>query len=189
MKDNFCKIFRDNIKRDGAENLLKWLEKSDFFTAPASTRFHGTHEGGLVEHSINVYERLKHQLEHSMLNGKYSDETIAIVGLLHDICKVNFYKKDLRNVKVDGVWIQKEIWTIDEKVPIGHSEKSIILIQKFMDLTMDEIYAIRAHMGSWDDSAHGKGNIIGGCFEKCPLAVYTHIADTEATYILEEREK
>lgn len=132
-KAQFLEIFNTHITRDGKDDLLDWLNHSDFFTAPASTRFHGNHEGGLLEHSIN-------------------NETIAIVALLHDVCKVNYYKKGTRNVKENGVWVQKEVYEVDEKFPCGHGEKSVIILQNFIHLDSEEIFAIRAHMGGFDTS-------------------------------------
>ena len=101
-KAQFLEIFNTHITRDGKDDLLDWLNHSDFFTAPASTRFHGNHEGGLLEHSINVYNSLVSLLENTGLKENYSNETIAIVALLHDVCKVNYYKKGTRNVKENG---------------------------------------------------------------------------------------
>lgn len=187
-KERFIQIYNDKVKRDGADDLLVWLLSSDFFEAPASTKYHGSHEGGLLEHSLNVYDCIKQLIELRGLTDKYSDETVAIVSLLHDICKVNFYKKDVRNVKEDGRWVAKEIYTIDEKFPCGHSEKSIILVQSCMKLTLDEIYAIRAHMGGFDTSVKGGDYFIGKIFEKCELAVLLHMADMMATYFMEKND-
>lgn len=119
-KAQFLEIFNTHITRDGKDDLLDWLNHSDFFTAPASTRFHGNHEGGLLEHSINVYNSLVSLLENTGLKENYSNETIAIVALLHDVCKVNYYKKGTRNVKENGVWVQKEVYEVDEKFPFGY---------------------------------------------------------------------
>lgn len=100
MKEEFLAIYRENVKRDGADALLKWLLESDFFEAPASTRFHGSHEGGLVMHSLNVYHSLCDLVEHAGLQDVYSAESIAISALLHDVCKVNFYKKGPETLKM-----------------------------------------------------------------------------------------
>lgn len=184
-KERFISIFKELIHRDGADNLLDWLNESDFFIAPASTRYHGSYEGGLVEHSLNVYDCLKSELESSGMSGVYDDETIAIVSLLHDICKANFYKKGTRNVKENGQWVSKEIFEIDEKFPCGHGEKSVIILQNFIHLAAEEIFAIRAHMGGWDTSVKGGDFFIGKIFEKSKLALLVHIADMKATYLLE----
>lgn len=187
-KTEFLELYHALIARDGKEDLLDWLTQSDFFTAPASTRFHGNHEGGLLEHSINVYHCLVGLLEHAGLKNQYSDETIAIVSLLHDICKVNYYKKGTRNVKENGVWVQKEVYEVDEKFPCGHGEKSVIILQNFIRLTPEEICAIRAHMGGFDTSVKGGEYFIGKIFERSKLALLTHLADMEATYLIEEKE-
>lgn len=188
LKEEFIKIFKENITREGSEDALAWLLKSDFFVAPASTRFHGSHEGGLLQHSLNVYAKLKELIVQTGVEGEYSDESIALVSLLHDVCKVDFYKKGTRNVKVNGKWEQKEVFEIDEKFPCGHSEKSVIILQNFFKLSRDEIYAVRAHMGGFDASVKGGEYFIGKIFEQSKLALLTHQADMQATYLLEERE-
>ena len=100
-KDKFIEIYRSCITREGSDKLLDFLCKSDFFTAPASTRFHGSYEGGLLEHSLNVYECLCDFVKRPRFRDKYgfsfSDESVAIVALLHDLCKVNFYKTEMRS--------------------------------------------------------------------------------------------
>lgn len=106
-KERFLSIFNEVVHREGAEELLSWLSNSDFFTAPASTQYHGSHPGGLLEHSLNVYDCLVEELNLSGFSEKYTQETIAIVSLLHDICKTNFYKKGTRNVKENGQWVTK----------------------------------------------------------------------------------
>lgn len=184
-KEEFLEIFSKTITRNGSKQLLQWLEASDFFEAPASTRFHGSYEGGLLEHSLNVYRCLENLVESFGYHDHFSSETVAIVSLLHDVCKIHFYKKGVRNVKEDGRWIQKEVFEIDERFPCGHGEKSVIILQKFIDLSPDEIYAIRAHMGGFDTSVKGGDYFIGKIFEKCPLAVLTHMADMSATYLME----
>lgn len=187
-KAQFLEIFNTHITRDGKDDLLDWLNHSDFFTAPASTRFHGNHEGGLLEHSINVYNSLVSLLENTGLKENYSNETIAVVALLHDVCKVNYYKKGTRNVKENGVWVQKEVYEVDEKFPCGHGEKSVIILQNFIHLDSEEIFAIRAHMGGFDTSVKGGEYFIGKIFERSNLALLTHLADMESTYLLEEKE-
>lgn len=184
-KERFISIFKDKVSRDGANELLEWLEDSDFFVAPASTKYHGSYEGGLVEHSLNVYDCLVGELKQEGLSEMYSDETVAIVSLLHDVCKTNFYKKGTRNVKENGQWVTKEVFEIDEKFPCGHGEKSIIILQNFIHMNADEIYAIRAHMGGFDTSVKGGDYFIGKIFEKSKLALLLHLADMKATYLLE----
>ena len=177
----------EKIKRPGVRDLLKWLETSDFFTAPASTKYHGCHEGGLCEHSLNVSDVLVALCEAT--NSLFIPESILIVSLFHDLCKVNFYKKSRRNVKTDAGWVEKDFWEIDEKFPCGdHADKSIIILQQYIKLLPEEIMAIRAHMGGFDTSVKGGSFMVGKIFEKSELAVLLHCADLIATYMYEERE-
>ena len=188
LKNRFLSIYKELVTRDGADAFLFLLDESDFFVAPASTRFHGCHEEGLLEHSLNVYDCLKKNVERANLQDTYSPETIAVVSLLHDICKVNYYKKGFRNVKNDetGQWYKKEVYEVDEKFPCGeHADKSIIIIQNFMRLEPEEILAIRAHMGGWDTAVKGGNAFVGKIFDRSKLAVLLHLADMEATYLLE----
>ena len=187
LKEEFLSIYNENIKRDGADNFLNYLLKTDFFTAPASTRFHGSHEGGLLEHSLNVYHCLKDYLERDrtkqLYRMNYSEETIALCALLHDVCKVNFYKTDYRNAKNErGEWEKVPYYTIDETLPYGHGEKSVYIISGFMRLTREEAFAIRYHMGF---SGVEDKNSIGKAFEMFPLAFALSVADMEASYYLE----
>lgn len=185
LQQRFLDLYQNNVQREGADKLLEWLSASDFFVAPASTKFHGSYEGGLLEHSLNVYDCLVEELASANLQEKYLIETVAIVSLLHDICKANFYKKGTRNVKENGQWITKEIFEIDEKFPCGHGEKSVIILQNFIHLEAEEIYAIRAHMGGFDTSVKGGDYFIGKIFERSKLALLLHLADMKATYLLE----
>ncbi len=189
VKDEFIEIYQKYIKREGADRLLAHLmsPSSDFFTAPASTRFHGAYEGGLAEHSINVYECLCDYLQRDRVKELYgieaSDETIAIVSLLHDLCKMNFYKSGFRNVKDDnGVWQKVPTYEIEDKLPYGHGEKSVYMISGFMRLTREEAFAIRYHMGFSGNEPAGN---VGSAFEMFPLAFALSTADMEATYFLE----
>lgn len=189
VKDEFVEIYQRCIKREGADRLLQHLlsPASDFFTAPASTRFHGSYEGGLAEHSINVYECLCDYLDRERVKELYgieaSEETVAIVALLHDLCKMNFYKPGFRNVKDEnGVWQKVPTYEIDDKLPYGHGEKSVYMISGFMRLTREEAFAIRYHMGF---SGNEPANNVGAAFEMFPLAFALSTADMEATYFLE----
>lgn len=189
-KDEFIKIYTESIKRSGAEKLLKYLESSDFFDAPASTRFHSAYEGGLCSHSINVYKRLLFNIQNEFgeeWEKYYSNETIAIVSLLHDLCKVDYYKKDFRNVKEDGQWVKKEIYVKQENLPYGHGEKSVYIIQSFFNLTREEALAINWHMGGFDSRVKGGDGSISEAYALFPLAVMLHVSDLEATYLDEKR--
>ncbi|MVB11156.1 hypothetical protein CAFE_18620 [Caprobacter fermentans] len=174
-KDDFIKIYTENIHRDGADKLLEWLKSSDFFTAPASAKYHGNHESGLVEHSVNVYNRLACE----------NPECRAICGLLHDICKVNFYTVSSRNVKNEetGQWEKQPYYSVDDKVPYGHGEKSVYIISGFMRLTREEAFAIRFHMGNYSDRN------VPQAFSLFPLALMLHIADLEATFLDEKEDE
>lgn len=189
LKNEFIEIYRNNIHREGSEKLLEYLmsDKSDFFTAPASTRFHGSHEGGLLEHSLNVYHCLVDYLARprakELYKMEYSAESVALCALLHDICKMNFYKVDFRNAKNDrGEWEKVPYYTIDDRLPYGHGEKSVYIISGYMRLTREEAFAIRYHMGF---SGIEDKNNIGKTFEMFPLAFALSVADMEATYYLE----
>lgn len=194
MKDKFIKAYTENITRPGADKLLAWIESSDFFAAPASTRFHLSSPGGLLEHSLHVFERMKAICanEATITPGfnEPSVETIAVCGLLHDICKANFYAVEMRNRKNDqGRWEQYPFYVVDDKLPYGHGEKSVYIISGFMRLSREEAMAIRWHMGFADNDFRGGGYSVGNAFEKFPLAVLLHIADLQATYLDETGEK
>ena len=189
LRNEFIEIYKNNIHREGSEKLLEYLmsDKSDFFTAPASTRFHGSHEGGLLEHSLNVYHCLVDYLSRprakEVYKMEYSAESVALCALLHDICKMNFYKVDFRNAKNDrGEWEKVPYDTIDDRLPYGHGEKSVYIISGYMRLTREEAFAIRYHMGF---SGIEDKNNIGKTFEMFPLAFALSVADMEATYYLE----
>ena len=194
MKDKFIKAYTENITRPGADKLLAWIESSDFFAAPASTRFHLSSPGGLLEHSLHVFERMKAICanEATITPGfnEPSMETIAVCGLLHDICKANFYAVEMRNRKNDqGRWEQYPFYVVDDKLPYGHGEKSDYIISGFMRLSREEAMAIRWHMGFSDNDFQGGGYSVGNAFDKFPLAVLLHIADLQATYLDETGEK
>lgn len=191
-REEFIAIFNENIKREGADKLLDFLEnKSDFFTAPASTRYHNAFEGGLLRHSLNVYKCLVAYLERARVKEEYkleaSAETTAIVTLLHDLCKVNMYRVSYRNAKNDktGQWEKVPYYEIHDTLPYGHGEKSVYMISGFMRLTREEAMAIRWHMGF---SGNEDKNTIGRALEKFPLAFALSVADMEASYFLEGSE-
>ena len=177
-KDEFIKIFTENIHREGADKLLEWLKSTDFFTAPASTKYHSAHEGGLCEHSLNVFRRL-----HTQTADEIPIESIATCGLLHDVCKANFYKVSTRTVKNEstGAWEKQPYYAVEDQLPYGHGEKSVYIISGFMRLTREEAFAIRFHMGDYEDKNTPQA------FSKFPLALMLHIADLEATF-LDEKE-
>lgn len=157
------------VERDGVQSLLEWLESTDFYTAPASTKYHGAYAGGLLEHSLNVFRRLVKRCPAADM------DTLTIAALLHDVCKIHLYEKT-----EDG-------YRHNEQFPIGHGEKSVILILRHMPLTDEEITAISWHMGAFDSRA-GAGRSLSQAWEKCPLALHLHLADMEATWFDEKRE-
>lgn len=195
-KEEFISIYTENIKRAGADKLLDYLtNKCDFFTSPSSTRFHGAYEGGLVQHSVNVYHCLKDYLERQRVKDvygmSYSEETIAIVSLLHDLCKINFYTVDYRNAKnAEGVWERVPYYTISDSMPYGHGEKSVYIISGYFygdsRLSREEAFAIRYHMGF---SGNDDKNSVGKALEQYPLAFALSVADMEASYFLERSNK
>ena len=184
-RQEFLEIFRQDVQRPGAEKLLEWLDTTDFFTAPASTRFHGACECGLVMHSINVYRCM---MDRWFQPEEDSRESFAIVSLLHDLCKANYYKSGFRNVKNDatGQWERVPSYSVQDAFPYGHGEKSVYLIERFLRLRPAEAIAIRWHMGGFDDAARGGCFAISEAYDEYPLAVKLHLSDLEATYLLEK---
>ena len=175
MREEFIKLLKET-NREGMDKLIEYLENSDFFTAPASTRFHGDFEGGLLQHSMKVYEILKEKAGDS--------DSVRIIALLHDICKTNFYKIDYRNAKNSlGVWEKVPYYTVDDTIPYGHGEKSVMMISEFIKLTPEEKYAIRWHMGFTEPKENY--NYIGLAYKKYPIALLVHEADLEATYLFD----
>ncbi len=186
-KDRFFEAYQMNISRDGNVELLDWLDKrTDFFSAPASTRFHGAVPEGLVMHSLNVYDLLSERNEREGF--PENRESVAIVSLLHDLCKTEFYKESTRNVKNEftGQWEKVPYYSIEDKFPFGHGEKSVFLIERFMRLKPAEAIAIRWHMGGFDDNSRVGGFNVANAFGKYPLAVKLHLCDLEATYLIEK---
>lgn len=184
-KAKFLEIFRREVSREGAEEFLRWLEGTDFFTAPASTKFHCACASGLVMHSISVYEVL---MEKHFVEGEDNRESFALCGLLHDLCKAQYYKVSTRNVKNDqtGQWEKVPYYAVEDLFPYGHGEKSVFLIERFIRLKPGEATAIRWHMGGFDDAARGGCFAISLAYEKYPLAVKLHLADLESTYLREK---
>ena len=188
-KERFLNLLNVNVKREGVDKLISWLEKTDFFDAPASAKFHSAFEGGLCYHSLNVYDRyLKNiQMEYGEnWQDKISLESITIIALLHDLCKVDFYKTDFRNVKVDGVWQQQPYFTIEDNLPYGHGEKSVYIISGFMKLTREEAMAINWHMGAFDDRVKGGSYALSNVYYMYPTAFLLNLSDMQATYLDEE---
>ena len=185
-KQRFLELFRTNVKREGMEEFLEWLEKSDFFVAPASTKFHSNVQGGLCFHTLNVFDRFIKNLE--MQYGEnwqkeFSLESATIVSLLHDICKVDCYKMEMRNVKIDGEWVKQPYFCCDEALPYGHGEKSVYIVSSFFKLTREEAMAINWHMGGFDQRVMGGSYALSNAYYQYPVAVLLHVSDVEATYL------
>ena len=181
-KEEFIKIYTDNITRRGSAELLEWIQKTDFFNAPASTKFHCACEHGLVMHSVSVFNTM---MEKHFDEDTDSLESFAICALLHDLCKAQFYKVSTRNVKNDetGQWEKVPYYSVEDSFPYGHGEKSVFLIERFMRLKLEEAMAIRWHMGVFDDNS---GYAISQAYERYPLAVKLHLSDLESTYLREK---
>lgn len=189
FRNEYIELFKKHITREGADALLDYLQNhSDFFTAPASGRRHSSYEGGLVVHSLNTYNRFKNKiiLEYGEDYHKtISDESIAIISLLHDVCKVNTYTVDYRNQKIDGQWVQVPYYAYNNSLPYGHGEKSVYIISGFMRLTREEAMAINWHMGGFDPRTQ-IGTDMSEAFSRFPMAVLFHTADLEASYLDEK---
>lgn len=189
------------FERPGMDNLIKYLRESDFYTAPASTRFHSCHEGGLLEHSLNVADCLLRKFDNPIWSGilnEVGQESIIISALLHDICKSNFYVVELKNKKVYSDhgkksdsngrydWESVPGYTVNDKIPYGHGEKSVMMIEEFMKLKPVERYGIRWHMGYTEPSENW--NTVSLAIKKYPFVLAIHEADLESTYLIEKEE-
>lgn len=200
----------EGVVREGIDRLMDFIRKSDFYTAPSSTRFHGSHEGGLLEHSLNVYDCLADKAE-TNLWGKYLEEigteSMIIIALLHDICKTYFYSMELKNQKTydeekvvnaerwqvkhdnngDFIWETVPAYIVDDKIPYGHGEKSVMMVEEYIKLKPVERYAIRWHMGPY--SGQQDWNTLRAAMEKYPLVLALFEADMEASVIIEGKEE
>lgn len=182
MKAEFLKAYQC-IRRQGADRLLKWLETTDFFEAPASTKFHGNRPGGLCVHSVGVFRQLT-ILYTAEIKGAEEIidedmETIAICGLLHDICKANYYKPITESGRTRYI--------VEDSLPLGHGEKSLYLIGRHIELTPAEAAAIRWHMGGWDAAVRGGDQSASKACERYPLVTLLQMADMSAAYIDEAK--
>ena len=197
-KEKFLNLAK-SVHRDGMNKLIEYVEKSDFFTAPASTRFHGSVPGGLLIHSLNVYELFVQKCESPVFKNSIGDlpeESKIIMALFHDLCKTYFYTTELRNKKIysdsgskvdeQGRYDWKSVpsYTVKDLVPYGHGEKSVMMIENYIKLTNVERYAIRWHMGYTEPKENW--NTLSAAMEKYPVILALHEADLEATHILEK---
>ena len=187
-KQMFINLVKENVHREGVDSLLDWLGKTNFFHDPASTKFHSDYEGGLCQHSLNVYARLIKLLQNEYGDSwqeKCSMESAVLIGLFHDICKVDTDAVSMRNIKENGVWVQKPYYVSQDNLPFGHGEKSVYILNSFVKLTREEAMCINWHMGEYDLRAKA-GQSLSNIYYKYPLAFLTHIADNMATYLDEE---
>lgn len=186
QKEEFLNLCRSKINRDGLDDLLGWLadeKKSDFFTAPASTRYHGAYAGGLCQHSLDVYEYA--QKLTFLLPTPINDESLVISTLFHDVCKVKLYGTEYRNQKINGEWQSVPFYKTEEAFPFGgHGSKSVFLVQWFMKLKAEEAVAINCHMGFADGNSSTVRDV-SNAFHRYPLAWIVHVADEAATYLLD----
>lgn len=186
LQEEFTNLVIQNIHREGIEDLMQWLCQTDFFKAPASTRYHGCCEGGLVQHSLNVYDQLTKLCW--WYECEASQESIAIVALLHDLCKVGCYKTEMRWRKdANNRWEQYPTWKFEEDYCFGgHGAKSVYLIQNFMKLSPEEAAAINAHMGAWDSTSYSNPTTV---YQRNLLAWLLHVADEAADFVVESKEE
>lgn len=183
-KERFLELC-SQIKRDGMDKLIEWLEHSDFFQAPASSKFHGSYTGGLVEHSLNVYDEMQ-RLVTAYPEINIAPESVIVIALFHDVCKTNFYATEKRNRKDEfGRWESYDAFVINEKLHYGgHGSKSVFILQNYIKLTLEEAVAINCHMGVWDGNKD-----VAAAYEQFPIAWLAHVADESATYIKEGKLK
>jgi hypothetical protein len=194
LKQEFIGIAKKNIKRDGLDNLLAYLDSTDFYRAPASTRYHGSYAGGLVSHSIEVYHSLVSEMQ--FIYGpdwekRYSLETITIVSLFHDLCKIGRYKSGTRNVKdaTTGEWVEKVVYEYNpDYITMGHGAKSVIIIMDFMALSESEKSAIYWHMGPYDLGTYNSVGDLGKSWNRNTLGFALFRADLLTTYIVENEQ-
>ncbi len=205
-KAEFEELARKYIKREGLEKVLAWLEQSDFYSAPASTQYHLSVEGGLCQHSLNVFHSMvelcnkywnKEESDDNIYNGDnleqdgaFNMENIAIVALFHDICKANCYVRDFKNVKVNGKWEQQEYWKWDEQFVYGHGSKSVYILQQYMRLYIDEAQAIRFHMGGREDPLSQQyERQYATIYDNSKFAVMLYLADNWSCFLIENEKE
>lgn len=208
-KQAFISIVRENISRPGIDKLLSYLESTDFYVAPCSTKFHLNVKGGLCEHSLNVYKALldiysaylikDNTLHDATFVLAYNEvlpktnnvddrsiiETLTIISLFHDLCKANYYKQEMKSVKVGNSWTQLPVYVTDDQLPLGHGEKSVILLEKFIDLSAEEMFAIRWHMSGFDNAVKGGEWSLSTAMQKTKLVAALQLADQIATHLME----
>ncbi|MDE6260365.1 MAG: hydrolase [Oscillospiraceae bacterium] len=200
LKDKNIQRFESELKkidRPSMDKLLAYIRKSDFYSAPASTRYHLSCEGGLLQHSLNVLDALRGLLVKKEsgaweyhCNGEnvctIPDESVTIMALLHDLCKTHYYKTSTRNVKNEqtGKWEKAPFYTVEDRMPLGHGSKSAMLAMQFIKLTSTEMYAIWHHMGFTEQGADF--GTVGKAMELHPAVLALHTADMMASRFMED---
>ena len=174
-----------SVKRNNIEALLNWLIASDFFLAPASTKYHLACKGGLCQHSLNVYDSLMRLCCAYDIDIESNRDTLIIVALLHDVCKIYFYKPTVINVKEGNSWVKRDGYTINDELPLGHGEKSLFLIERFIKLNNEEALAIRWHMGAFDNAFKGGEQALNSA-QQWPLVPLLHAADLLSSQLLDK---
>jgi len=211
VKDNITRFeeLAANVHRDGMDKLMNYVRTSDFFTAPASTRFHLSCEGGLLQHSLNVYDCLMAKKNNPVWRPvleEVGEESLTVMALFHDICKTRFYVQGTRNQKTydedkvaaaeswqvkhdalgDFIWETVLSYDVEDGMPLGHGEKSVMILDKYIDLTKAETYAIRWHMGYTEDQSQYR--YLDKAMEKYPIVLALHEADLEASKLMEDKD-
>lgn len=180
LKNEFIKIATNNIQRDGIKDLLGWLEYTDFYTAPASTKFHGAEPEGLLKHSLNVYYHIRTLYSTYYFNNLISLTPLTIVSLFHDLCKIDCYEEETRWKKIDNKWEAYTAYKFNDKLPLGaHAAKSLYLLQTFMKITVQEASAILTHMGAYEATNYSNTSKV---YETNLLAWLLHVADEADTF-------
>ena len=192
-REDFLRVYNRSVnRREGAVAMLKWLEnETDFFTAPASSKYHLNYPGGLVIHSLNVYKRLLEITARDVFGGTDGAllaedmvETVAVLGLLHDVCKVGVYHQtDPFKAAAEGKLATMDPYEFRDPFPLGHGEKSLYLITRHMALTEEEALAIRWHMGAYDDAVKGGSRSMTEAMNLTPWVWRLQEADMCAAWI------
>lgn len=165
-----------------SDDMMNYLMAYGFFTAPASTKYHGNHEGGLLEHSYMVTKFLLTLTQDNHLTWKNSRSPF-IVGMFHDLCKIDQYRHPASRLIVDGVSVMDSFkWEYNPDTLLkGHGDKSVMLLSQFYTLTDEEIMCIRYHMGAFTDKS--EWNDYTRAVRNYPNVLWTHQADMLASHV------
>jgi hypothetical protein len=182
-KERYISLWQ-TVNRRGVDRLLEWLEGTDFYEAPCSTRYHLATKGGLCLHSLNVYDCVCKLRE--IVDVDVSEESLVVVALAHDLCKAGFYKESFRwHKNEDNKWEQVPVYIVEDKYPLGHGEKSLDIASTFIPLSKNERLAIRWHMGGWTEGDWGTSQAMGRAADMTPLVTLLQMADMMASSIVE----